>query len=83
MEDGSLVQRYSDGSTYVEFADGTSKYTDPYGQTSRTISIGEGDSLGWVTQYDDGSTYTEYENCLLYTSPSPRDQRGSRMPSSA
>ena len=22
-------------------------------------------------------------NCLLYTSPSPRDQRGSRMPSSA
>ena len=24
-----------------------------------------------------------YENCLLYTSPSPRDQRGSRMPSSA
>ena len=23
------------------------------------------------------------EVCLLYTSPSPRDQRGSRMPSSA
>ena len=25
----------------------------------------------------------QYMNCLLYTSPSPRDQRGSRMPSSA
>ena len=25
----------------------------------------------------------EAERCLLYTSPSPRDQRGSRMPSSA
>ena len=25
----------------------------------------------------------EYNFCLLYTSPSPRDQRGSRMPSSA
>ena len=25
----------------------------------------------------------EYIPCLLYTSPSPRDQRGSRMPSSA
>ena len=25
----------------------------------------------------------EYKTCLLYTSPSPRDQRGSRMPSSA
>ena len=28
--------------------------------------------------------YEEWaESCLLYTSPSPRDQRGSRMPSSA
>ena len=26
---------------------------------------------------------TKREDCLLYTSPSPRDQRGSRMPSSA
>ena len=27
--------------------------------------------------------FDQYGNCLLYTSPSPRDQRGSRMPSSA
>ena len=27
--------------------------------------------------------YVFFEGCLLYTSPSPRDQRGSRMPSSA
>ena len=27
--------------------------------------------------------YKQLTNCLLYTSPSPRDQRGSRMPSSA
>ena len=27
--------------------------------------------------------FLEAYNCLLYTSPSPRDQRGSRMPSSA
>ena len=27
--------------------------------------------------------YEDYNICLLYTSPSPRDQRGSRMPSSA
>ena len=25
----------------------------------------------------------QFNSCLLYTSPSPRDQRGSRMPSSA
>ena len=30
-----------------------------------------------------GSTAIMFNNCLLYTSPSPRDQRGSRMPSSA
>ena len=27
--------------------------------------------------------WTSLQTCLLYTSPSPRDQRGSRMPSSA
>ena len=27
--------------------------------------------------------FGQYENCLLYTSPSPRDHPGSRMPSSA
>ena len=27
--------------------------------------------------------HVEYESCLLYTSPSPRDKRQSRMPSSA
>ena len=27
--------------------------------------------------------FHQYMDCLLYTSPSPRDQRGSRMPSSA
>ena len=30
-----------------------------------------------------GLAIKDYWNCLLYTSPSPRDQRGSRMPSSA
>ena len=29
------------------------------------------------------SYITKGKTCLLYTSPSPRDQRGSRMPSSA
>ena len=30
-----------------------------------------------------GDKVTVEMTCLLYTSPSPRDQRGSRMPSSA
>ena len=32
---------------------------------------------------DSSLTNTQVYLCLLYTSPSPRDQRGSRMPSSA
>ena len=37
------------------------------------------------TRRRDIGTFTtrKSETCLLYTSPSPRDQRGSRMPSSA
>ena len=31
----------------------------------------------------EGAGYGNLGTCLLYTSPSPRDQRGSRMPSSA
>ena len=30
-----------------------------------------------------GVVVNTFASCLLYTSPSPRDQRGSRMPSSA
>ena len=32
---------------------------------------------------DAARDYAQGSLCLLYTSPSPRDQRGSRMPSSA
>ena len=34
-------------------------------------------------EFAPGDTVIVSVNCLLYTSPSPRDQRGSRMPSSA
>ena len=37
---------------------------------------------GWFTE--PAPKFSDLEDiCLLYTSPSPRDQRGSRMPSSA
>ena len=41
--------------------------------------VGEAFAALEAAGYHVGSAYT----CLLYTSPSPRDQRGSRMPSSA
>ena len=41
-------------------------------------------TLGYVYGYTDNFTkYTDINTCLLYTSPSPRDKRQSRMPSSA
>ena len=36
----------------------------------------------WYSPSDNGGRAPPW-HCLLYTSPSPRDQRGSRMPSSA
>ena len=35
------------------------------------------------TTNEGGMAIVNMDDCLLYTSPSPRDQRGSRMPSSA
>ena len=56
----------------------------------------EGAWIGWPGAASEGPTATPVADpfttdegitlipiCLLYTSPSPRDQRGSRMPSSA
>ena len=44
-----------------------------------------GEAAGAVTGLLRGAAAAaaDLEACLLYTSPSPRDQRGSRMPSSA
>ena len=42
---------------------------------NKTISFVN--AVAWIAESED------HHPCLLYTSPSPRDQRGSRMPSSA
>ena len=40
-------------------------------------------SLNWVTKVKTGEVVYDPADCLLYTSPSPRDVEESRMPSSA
>ena len=40
-------------------------------------------SMVWVSDFGLEKYPNQDYGCLLYTSPSPRDQRGSRMPSSA
>ena len=49
------------------------------------VRVGLDALLGLVPVVGDllGALIALYFPCLLYTSPSPRDQRGSRMPSSA
>ena len=45
--------------------------------------LGLHDKTAGQVIYDGETLPQQYKPCLLYTSPSPRDQRGSRMPSSA
>ena len=46
------------------------RYKSPVDERMRQVAIGHWPEMG-------------YPACLLYTSPSPRDKRQSRMPSSA
>ena len=49
-----------------------------------TAKVEKEEMLGEYPEQNDILTeLLEDYDCLLYTSPSPRDQRGSRMPSSA
>ena len=50
-------------------------------ERGKYISMGTFQCAEYAAQY--GVSMNVAGGCLLYTSPSPRDQRGSRMPSSA
>ena len=64
------------------------------GERRKNLKGGEG-TVAWVTEKlcigcdhctivcDDDAIELYHKDCLLYTSPSPRDMRRSRMPSSA
>ena len=61
-------------------------FTDEWGGDGATpspIAVGVAIAPTAVDVGDTPAATAIDESCLLYTSPSPRDQRGSRMPSSA
>ena len=72
---------------------GSSNLGEVTGTTANVTGLAEGtifqfsvrakDAAGNVSANSNTVSATTDTTCLLYTSPSPRDQRGSRMPSSA
>ena len=56
---------------------------DPLAGSSQFILIVSGAFAAMIGYRYNVSYKDVISSCLLYTSPSPRDQRGSRMPSSA
>ena len=81
-----ITTRYitENGACYEQYV-----ITDPEAKTALTITPERG---GMITSFTlDGEefvwtrrpNFSECNRCLLYTSPSPRDKRQSRMPSSA
>ena len=57
--------------------------TDDMGFSDLGCFGGEIDTPNLDKLAKNGLRFTEFYNCLLYTSPSPRDRTRSRMPSSA
>ena len=70
------------GRAYSEFQD-VNKAKD-FAQRAAEMNLVGGEPLVLSTNESAREImFGESRSCLLYTSPSPRDQRGSRMPSSA
>ena len=61
--------------------DGALAKLDATAEADASVALGSGETV--TDGVDDAVNATLASGCLLYTSPSPRDQRGSRMPSSA
>ena len=73
-----------DADGYGDAADGQEPDSCPweYGTSTKAVSIDANSSTGYVAVASYGCLDQDGD-CLLYTSPSPRDRQKSRMPSSA
>ena len=83
-----IVQKY--GGTSVgtterikAVAERVKKNVDAGHQVAVVVSAMSGETNRLIALASEMSDRPLPGDCLLYTSPSPRDQRGSRMPSSA
>ena len=76
------VMKYA--SEWERYVDRQARWVD-FENDYKTMDKNFMESVIWAFKelHKKGLVYESYRVCLLYTSPSPRDQRGSRMPSSA
>ena len=79
-----------EGDIMTEFGDGTyriyrtSEFDENHVEVREDVVLIESMLVFTPTAYSNIKELVKpIKDCLLYTSPSPRDQRGSRMPSSA
>ena len=81
----ALIQKHLDGQTTEEEAQALSTGIEDDAEVrSQYLKASQiHGALADETLALDVESEPEVKACLLYTSPSPRDQRGSRMPSSA
>ena len=80
LEDADVIVALGGDGFMLQTLHGTMHLDAPvYGMNCGTVGfmMNEFEPEGLLQRLD------QAEDCLLYTSPSPRDQRGSRMPSSA
>ena len=71
---------------HLSGADELSELVQDYEKSILEIGFGNGENLINLAKENPKNLYIGsevYMACLLYTSPSPRDKRQSRMPSSA
>ena len=78
---------HPDGETIINIIEGSSspEQQDNYVPKLVQVQLTIDNYVIWNNVDSTPHTVTpdSHDSCLLYTSPSPRDQRGSRMPSSA
>ena len=80
--DSVITYNVSELAAITNTVDTTVCFGDTY-DTPQGTTMDPGAGGGFVTLAETVTTAAGCDSCLLYTSPSPRDKRQSRMPSSA
>ena len=82
--DSLSVFEHVEGNSLIDVGAGAGLPGIPLAILKPHLNVTLIDSVAKKTRFiQQAATELQLPNCLLYTSPSPRDQRGSRMPSSA